>query len=79
MAPFPIRIPDEMDDRIKQAASEDNRSKNGEIKWLLRLRTRPPTERAGPAGPRLGRHKDGNPRNSSSPTLAADPPEENKR
>jgi len=35
MATFTIRIPDEMRDRIRQAAADDKRSMNGEIEWLL--------------------------------------------
>jgi len=35
MAAFTIRIPDEMQDRIRHAAAEDKRSMNGEVEWLL--------------------------------------------
>lgn len=35
MAQFTIRIPDEMRDRIKESASADKRSMNGQIEWLL--------------------------------------------
>jgi len=35
MAQYTIRVPDELDERIRTAAAEDRRSKNGEIEWLL--------------------------------------------
>ena len=35
MAAFTIRIPDALRKRIKDAASEDKRSMNSEIEWLL--------------------------------------------
>lgn len=35
MAEFTIRIPDDLRERIKAAASADRRSMNGEIEWLL--------------------------------------------
>ncbi len=35
MAEFTIRIPDDLDDRVKAAAAASKRSKNGEIEWLI--------------------------------------------
>ena len=37
MAQFTIRIDDELHARIKAAAAEDKRSRNGEIEWLLQV------------------------------------------
>jgi hypothetical protein len=58
MAQFTIRIPDELHDRIKQAAEEDRRSRNGEIEWLLDTalsRRRKPAKRGIPADSAAGR------------------------
>ena len=35
MAQFTIRIPDELNERVRTAAAEDHRSKNSEIRLLL--------------------------------------------
>jgi hypothetical protein len=35
MATFTIRIPDELQDRIKTSAEKDKRSVNAEIEWML--------------------------------------------
>lgn len=35
MAEFTIRIPDDLDDRVKAAAVVAKRSRNGEIEWLI--------------------------------------------
>jgi len=37
MATMTVRIPDEMHERIKEAAQEDVRSINGEVEWLLKV------------------------------------------
>ena len=80
MAQYTIRVPDELDARVQQAASEDTRSKNGEINWLLRLGLAARTERPAPQDPRWVVHKDGNPRNLELSNLEpVDPPEENQR
>jgi hypothetical protein len=36
MAQYTIRVPDDLDESVSAAAAADERSKNGEIIWLLK-------------------------------------------
>jgi hypothetical protein len=74
MAQFTIRIPDEMRDRIRQAAAEDRRSMNAEIEWLLdtSLSRWLPDRRGKEVRP-----GDGNSRNNDPSNLVVADPKEN--